>query len=106
MFSIVTENCDKDGYFTEKLIDCFLTGTIPIYFGCKKVNDLFHGMGMIRFNSIEYLESILKPNSTMVTTEAYEDSLTHIAENFLLAKKWYTMPEKGIGLKLQVLRLI
>ena len=106
MFSIVTENCDKNGYFTEKLIDCFLTGTIPIYFGCKKVNELFNGLGIIRFNSIEYLESILKPNSTMATTEVYEESVTAIAENFMIAKKWYAMPEQEIGLKMQVLRLI
>ena len=30
-FSVVIENCKRDYWFTEKLIDCFVTGTIPIY---------------------------------------------------------------------------
>ena len=105
-FSIVTENSDSEGYFTEKIIDCFLSGTIPIYFGCRKVNELFHGMGIIRFNSIEYLESILKPGLTIITTDTYDDAITHVAENFVLAKKYYSMPENDIGLKLKMLSLI
>jgi hypothetical protein len=32
-YSVVIENCRSDGYFTEKLIDCLLCGTVPIYWG-------------------------------------------------------------------------
>lgn len=32
-FSIVIENERTPGFFTEKLIDCILTGTIPLYWG-------------------------------------------------------------------------
>jgi len=31
MFHVVVENSSVDGYFTEKIIDCFATGTVPIY---------------------------------------------------------------------------
>jgi hypothetical protein len=31
MYSIAIENCQEDYYFSEKILDCFLTGTIPIY---------------------------------------------------------------------------
>lgn len=37
MFSFAIENSQVEGYFTEKLIDCFLTGTIPIYWGPASV---------------------------------------------------------------------
>ena len=30
-FHIVIENCKNDYWFTEKLVDCLVTGTIPIY---------------------------------------------------------------------------
>lgn len=33
MFSVVTENSSYDGYVTEKLMDCFATRTIPLYWG-------------------------------------------------------------------------
>jgi len=32
-YSIVIENEKTPGFFTEKVIDCFMTGTIPIYWG-------------------------------------------------------------------------
>ena len=32
-FSIAMENSDGDGYLSEKIVDSFLAGTIPIYYG-------------------------------------------------------------------------
>ena len=32
-FTLVFENCDYDGYITEKIIHAFLAGTIPLYWG-------------------------------------------------------------------------
>jgi hypothetical protein len=37
MFSIVPENSEHNGYYTEKLIDCFIAKTIPIYWGCPDI---------------------------------------------------------------------
>lgn len=34
MFSFAIENDRYDRYYTEKLLDCFATKTIPIYYGC------------------------------------------------------------------------
>ena len=41
-FSVVIENSQLNYYFTEKLIDCFITGTIPIYWGCPKISKFFN----------------------------------------------------------------
>jgi alpha(1,3/1,4) fucosyltransferase len=39
-FSVCYENmCDIKGYITEKIFDCFATGTIPIYWGASNVTD-------------------------------------------------------------------
>ena len=35
-FNIAFENADIDGYITEKLMDCFLAGTVPIYWGSSR----------------------------------------------------------------------
>ena len=40
-FTIAIENTSHDHYFTEKLINPFIYNTIPIYWGCKKVDEYF-----------------------------------------------------------------
>ena len=65
-FSIVIENSKSNFYFTEKLIDCFVTGTIPIYWGCNRVENFFDKRGFFTFEKIEDLENIL-PNLNIET---------------------------------------
>ena len=38
-FSIAMENTNGDGYVSEKIIDSFLAGTIPIYYGNYNVDE-------------------------------------------------------------------
>lgn len=47
MFSIAVENANYDTYFTEKLTDCFACGTIPVFYGSKRVVDYFNPDGII-----------------------------------------------------------
>tara|TARA_R100000152_G_C6755649_1_gene179387 strand:+ start:404 stop:1255 length:852 start_codon:yes stop_codon:yes gene_type:complete len=47
MFHVVVENCQYDNYFTEKLTDCFATGTVPIYLGCPSIGEHFNTDGML-----------------------------------------------------------
>lgn len=84
MFSIVVENCRKNFYFTEKIIDCFITGTIPIYWGCPSINNFFDSNGYYTFDNIEELNSIL----TSINLETYYNKLETIQKNFILAKNY------------------
>lgn len=83
-FTIVIENCQKDYYFSEKLIDSFMTGTIPIYWGCKSIGNFFDTDGMLIFNNLDELETIL--NS--LNNKLYESKLDAIKNNFFEAKKY------------------
>jgi glycosyl transferase family 10 (putative fucosyltransferase) len=58
-FSIVVENDRAYNYFTEKLIDCFACGTIPIYWGCPNIGKFFDLQGIIQFDKITDLPDIL-----------------------------------------------
>lgn len=58
-FSIAMENARENYYFSEKLIDCILTGTIPIYWGCPDIGRFFDRRGILTFDSIEELRTIL-----------------------------------------------
>ena len=47
MFSIAIENGQYETYFTEKLLDCFATGTIPVYLGAPNIGEYFNKDGII-----------------------------------------------------------
>ena len=52
-FAIVIENSQQENYFTEKLIDCLITKTIPIYWGCPNISEYFNTNGWIFPDSVE-----------------------------------------------------
>ena len=91
MFSIVVENSIESDYFTEKLLDCFLTGTIPVYVGSKTTSQYFDENGIIYFEGDEDLPEILDK----LNSDLYLSKLDSVKKNFELAKE-YMFPEKLI----------
>lgn len=85
-FSIVVENCKEDHYFTEKIIDCFLTSTIPIYWGDPSIKTIFNGNGFFTFDSIEELENIISNKNKLL--EFREKNKIAIQDNFKIARKY------------------
>lgn len=37
-FHIAIENCSIDNFFTEKILDCFISKTVPVYCGCLNID--------------------------------------------------------------------
>jgi hypothetical protein len=75
MFSVAIENDASDAYFTEKLTDCFATGTVPIYYGSKRVIDeYFDERGVIWLNSTDDIKNLTK--------EKYYEMMPYIQTNF------------------------
>tara|TARA_R110000824_G_scaffold9783_4_gene43262 strand:+ start:1174 stop:2043 length:870 start_codon:yes stop_codon:yes gene_type:complete len=77
MFSIEVENSCLPNYFTEKPLDCFATGTVPIYYGCPNIGDWFDIDGIITFTTGEDLVDILNN----LTPQMYEDRLGAVKSN-------------------------
>jgi hypothetical protein len=48
-FSIVIENLNYSNGYSEKISDCFATGTIPIYFGSPDIGEVFNSDGIITY---------------------------------------------------------
>ena len=94
-FTIVVENCKRDYWFTEKLLDSFACGTVPIYWGCPSIGDFFDTRGMLIFNDIVELETILQN----LTEQVYINMLPHIQHNFDESKK-YMLPDAWIHKKI------
>ena len=83
-FSVVIENSKTPNYFTEKLIDCFATGTIPIYWGCPNIGDYFDTNGMIIINDLIELGNIL----VRVNEEIYMSRMESIQNNLEKCKEY------------------
>ena len=81
MFSISIENIKSDYYFTEKLFDCLLTGTIPIYYGCPSLHKFFDKRGIINFGTKEECIQIIKN----LSIKKYKNMFPYIKKNFHIA---------------------
>jgi len=94
MFSITIENTKQDYYFTEKLIDCFLTGTVPIYYGCPSIGKFFNINGIIVIDSLTDLSNIL----STISIDLYNTMKPHIKENYNIAQQYknFNINEKAI----------
>lgn len=80
-FSIIVENSKYENYFTEKIVDCLITKTIPLYFGCPNIKDYFDTRGFILFDSVEELIYKL----SILTPEMYNNKLEYVEKNYNLA---------------------
>ncbi len=52
-YSVVIENSREPGYITEKIIDAFLTRTVPIYWGAPDIGNFFDLAGIIICTSLD-----------------------------------------------------
>ena len=86
-FSVAIENENKDNWATEKISDCFLTGVIPIYYGCPNIGDYFDIDGIITFQTKDELEKIIK-DITLNGEQIYKDKYKSVKNNFELVNKY------------------
>jgi hypothetical protein len=77
MFSVAIENASYETYFTEKIQDCFATGTIPIYYGSPDIDKFFNRDGIIFLND-DFDVSQLTPELYYDKLEAVKDNLERI----------------------------
>jgi hypothetical protein len=76
MFSVVIENGFYDSYYTEKILDCFATGTIPVYLGSPDIGNYFNLDGIIPLSE-----------EFDISEEIYYNKISSIMENLEKVKK-------------------
>jgi len=88
-FSIAMENVREDYYFSEKLVDCILAGSVPIYWGCTGIGEVFDSRGMIQFDTTDELESILE----RLNMDTYKRMLPYARENRrrVIEQNWHSL---------------
>lgn len=84
-FQVVIENQRADWWFTEKLIDCFATGTVPIYRGCPSIAEFFNQDGIIMVDDLKDIRAVTRH----CNAKQHEKMFAAVFDNFERAKKYY-----------------
>lgn len=89
-FHICIENSRQNNYFTEKLIDCLVTKTIPIYWGCENIENFFDINGF--FIAKDFDDIIKICNSLNENT--YKEKEEYVNKNFELSQKYIIITDR------------
>jgi len=80
MFSVTIENDQYETYWTEKILDCFVSGTVPVYHGAPDLKDYFNMDGVIT------LTDSFDPRQ--LSAELYQSMMPAIKDNYERALKY------------------
>jgi Glycosyltransferase family 10 (fucosyltransferase) C-term len=80
-YSLAVENHSGPFYWTEKLADCFLAWTMPVYYGCTNIEDYFPKESMIRIDihspdCIEVINDVVRSDRW----RTHRDAVAHARE--------------------------
>ncbi|MFH1146362.1 MAG: glycosyltransferase family 10 [Pseudomonadota bacterium] len=89
-YSLAVENSSSPDYWTEKVADCFLTWTVPFYYGCTNLEQYFPQDSFIRID-IDRPETSLALIKSMALTEDWERRLPALDEARRLVLNKYQM---------------
>lgn len=74
-FCLVMENKNWQGYITEKIMNAFLGGCIPIYHGTEEVYDIFNQQAFIYYDPVFPKPALARVAYLEQNTTAYEEML-------------------------------
>jgi hypothetical protein len=77
-FSIAMENDNYPNIFTEKITDCFATGTIPIFWGTSEIGDFFNKDGIILLDDFNIKE--ISEDLYFSKMDAIKDNLERVLD--------------------------
>ena len=89
-YSIAIENTSHADYWTEKISDCFLAWTMPIYFGCTNISDYFNPRSMKLIDlsdtirTLDEISSLLEQDPFFGSIEALQESRLKVLMEYSL----------------------
>lgn len=90
-YHISIPNCAEDRYFSSNLTDPLACGTVPIWWGTKKLGDFFNMDGIIVVSSMGELDEAIN----RMSEDDYLRRMPAIKENHVLVEKYRT-PENAL----------
>jgi hypothetical protein len=101
MFGVAIENFSHRGFFTEKILDCFLLKTIPMYWGCSNIDHFFDSGGVIRFDNVDDFIHI----ANSLDKEYYISRKGVIEENYNKALQYVKYGENIVSKVVEIFEL-
>lgn len=89
-FSIAIENSSESYYMSEKFYDCILQETVPIYYGCTNISELYpNEYGYIQIKDIDDHESVVRQLQYIKknASEIYAEKLPQILD---IRRRYFT----------------
>lgn len=95
-YSIAIENSCEKNYASEKIFDCFINNTIPIYYGSPNISELYNPnsyklLNLDSNNEIEQIKIIIKDSNLL-----YKDSLLESKQRYFNDYNIFNLIEKNI----------
>jgi len=78
-FSVAIENNSIPNYFTEKLSECFLSYTVPLYYGCQNVDLFFDKNSYVPINIYNYKDAI-NIIEGLFDSDLYDEKLEYVID--------------------------
>ena len=85
-YHVAIENVKENGYFTEKIIDCFLLKTVPMYWGCPDIASFFDVDGILLLP--DDVDAIVSTINVELSDDNYQKRQNAVDRNFHLAHAW------------------
>lgn len=79
-YSIAIENHVEDDWLTEKIYDCYLAHTLPIYYGCSNIEKYFKKSSFELIDLNDLKSSIVSIENILTAPNYYENKLDSIIE--------------------------
>lgn len=77
-YSIILETIEVPEYFSEKLADCYLTHTFPIYHGCSNLSKYINSKSFERINMHNFESSVSTIKGILDSVNLYKSRLDYI----------------------------
>lgn len=94
-FAICFENMSYPGYVTEKIIDCFRAGVIPIYLGAPDIGDFIPKATFIDLREYTDLDELNKKLTGITEDTAYK--MINAARTFLKSEAGVEYSHEGFA---------
>lgn len=77
-YSIAIENNSLKNYFTEKIFECYLTHTVPVYYGCTNIKDYFSENSFLNIDIADLKSSINTIEKIIEEKTIYKNFLPYL----------------------------
>lgn len=84
MFHFAVENCRETRYFTEKLMRCFASMCVPLYYGDPEISEEFDPDGIILIDQGNWLDVV-----NHLTPRDYFDRLEPMRRNYFRSMRYW-----------------